>query len=311
MTKKLNDQGFGAIEAIIIVIILGLVITTGWLVYKKHSQTIDKAPGLSKSITVFGEMLPRASCDKAKALIKEELFGDICYIGKFSVDGEEISYISVAQSESYRAQSDKNCSIDCGGSIAIPGHDSIVRANGAVEYASTDWTNQAEPYIDYLTGCGTGKFSQLDSLQTQGKFVKINGKIAIAVSFNDANLTDDYGNQCKVGANLVRYTSNQGQLITIKRLEVHYQLQDISSCEQQTKPEDCYATQAAMRNDLQLCDKAFDKQYPGSGADYCIEGMAKRRLDTTLCDKLNDSRDTCRKDTQELKNIFAGKLAVN
>ncbi len=309
MTKKLNSQGFGIVEQLIIIVVLVLIIAAGWFVIKNHSSTADKAQGTSKSITVLGEKLSRTNCDMVKSLVREDLSGDICYTGKFSVNGEAITYISVGQSESFRANLDKTCTLDCGGSIPLPSHDNIVRANGSVEYASNDWASQAEPSIDYLTGCGTGKFFQLDSFKDQGKLVKNNGKIAVAVSLKDANISDDYGNRCSINAKLISYTANAGQLI--QQLDVHYQLSDINSCEQQSKPEDCYAAQAVMRNDLQLCDKAVDRQYPQSGADYCIESLAKRRLDVNLCSQLKESADICRKDTLELRDVFTGKVNVH
>lgn len=312
MTKKLNNQGFGVIEALVVIIIFGLIITAGWFVLKNRTQNINTTQDTSESITVLGKKIPRASCDKAKALIHEELSGDICYISKFSVDGEEITYVSVDQSESYRDNLEKSCTVDCGGGIPMPGHDNIVRANGAVEYASTDWTN-AEPYIDELTGCGLGKFFQLEPLKSQGRFVKDNDKIAVAVSLKDAKISDDYGNQCDVDVKFLHYTSREGQLIDIQHIGVHYRLQGIESCQQQAKPEFCYTAQAAMRNDLQLCNQAVDTQYPQEGTDYCIASMAKRRLDTAICDQLSGSkdRDICRKDTQALKGIFTGKVVVN
>jgi len=68
-------------------------------------------------------------------------------------------------------------------------------------------------------------------LKDQGKFVKDNDRIAIAVAFKNARITDDYGNQCDIDAILLRYISNESQLINIKRVSVHYQLKDTSSCQ--------------------------------------------------------------------------------
>ncbi|MDO8336539.1 MAG: hypothetical protein Q7T74_07225 [Candidatus Saccharibacteria bacterium] len=309
MIEKLTSNKSKIFVLLVILFILGLTIIIGWVAAKNYQPKVNNTQNSNKSIMVLDKKLSLVNCDKAKLLLKEKLSGDICYIGNFTIGGEKITYIKVNASKHYLEEIDKNCKMDCGGGISISSSENIIRANGTIEYASVDWASQLESPIYYLTGCGTDKFFQFDSLKNQGKFIKNKDKIAVASSLKNIEITDAYGNLCTIDASFISYTAEASQ--SIQELAVHYQLQDINSCTQQSELEGCYTAQATMRNDLQLCDKAVDTQYPSDGSDYCIESMAKRRLDTALCEKLNLSRSVCQHDTQELKGIFHGTLVIN
>jgi hypothetical protein len=297
-----------------------LIACAAWYIHHRSVSAKDSAA----AITIANEKISPASCTTAHSLIKQPLDGDECYIAKFKVGSETIHYVIVKQSAAYQQKQASQCSLDCGGSIPITRSDYIVRASGRVQFALSDWTESAEPDIDWLTGCGDGEYDTLNSRSGQAAFVQDNGDIGLYVIAKDVNFSDQYGDKCIVSFNLTQDMTNDLTASTglnINQLKVHYELQPISSCQQQSgsRVYECYQDQAVMRNNLSMCSMTVDPTVLGYGDSSCIADLAYRRQDPSLCTMIQTSGDAtpsvdiknCQTQSEQLIDVLKQKLIVD
>lgn len=290
---KSNQKGFGIIEVFSILLIVLAIGSLGWLILKHNSKNSTVTAPSSK--TVLGYKLPLTSCDKLKATIQGQLGifdGDLCYKTTIKTTGETFQYVIVDQSEAYKEklqhEDEKNCTLDCGGSIPLTGpSDYIIRSNGRAETTDAYWTGSASIALEALTGC---PLPNIDSYQNSGKFVVSNGRIGIYFSGNNIDLGGRLGNSCKASFNLVAYTSPEKPAINFQNLSVQYNLKDPSSCASKdlndsganSDAEQCYSDEAGMRGDIAICYKTY---FSGTGTDSseCIHAVAQRNRDPSIC----------------------------
>jgi hypothetical protein len=314
---------------ILIACIVILLIACG-VGYIHHRSVSTK--NYAAGITVANERIPLSSCTTAHSLIKQPLNGDECYIAKFNVGTETIHYVIIEQSAAYQQKQANECSLDCGGNIAITSSDYVVRANGKVQSADPTWALNAETFMYYLTGCEDesgvqfGVLNDSSSADTQ-RFVQDGGDIGIYVSDQNVVFPQNFGNSCTISFSLTH--DIVGSLAAIKatddlrisQLKVHYSLQPLSSCQQQssTNITQCYLDQASMTNKLSLCPMTVASNDLSDDDEECISNLAARREDPTLCETIqitgmfsqsiqNSDIKNCQQTAEEDQQILQHKL---
>jgi hypothetical protein len=325
--RKLRGQGFGAIELLLIIVVIGLMLSTAWYVDHQASKVSSSVSDTS-SATVVNKKIPLVNCTVAKNLIKQDLDGDECYAAKFKVGTESIRYVVIKQSEAYQQKQASQCTLDCGGSIPITRSDYIVRADGRIQFTLPDWAQPAEPDIDELTGCGDGEFSILKDQSGQASFVQDSGDIGLYVTAQGVKFPDQFGDNCTVAFRLTQDITSDKSATTgldIAQLKVHYDLRSVSSCQQQSGPKiyECYQDQAVMRNDLSMCSMTVDPSNPNDGDESCITAIAERRQDSSICTMIQTNSNSsvsqsvhdsdvqnCETTSEQLKNVLTQKLIV-
>jgi hypothetical protein len=315
-------------KAVLGIIVILLIAGGTWYISHRAST---KAGNNTASITIANEKIPPASCATAQSLIgKQSIDGDECYIAKFNVGSEPIHYVIIKQSAAYQQKQASQCQLDCGGSIPTTRSDYIVRADGKVQFTLPDWTQPAEPDIDELTGCGDGNFGILKTQSGQASFVQDNGDIGLYVTAQNVSFSDQFGDNCSVAFKLTQDITNDLSATTglsIAQLKVHYSLNPVSSCQQQSgsKMYECYQDQAIMRNDLSMCSMTVDPSDPNDGDTSCITDIAERRQDPSVCTMIqpygniawvsqsvyNSNVQNCETTSGQLKDVLTQKLIVD
>jgi|GEM_PF-6192974 hypothetical protein len=308
--KSSKGKLFAVLTACIVII---LIACTAWYLHHRSSSSVSYVG----AITVANEKIPPAKCATAHSLINQSLNGDECYVAKFNVGSEAIHYVIIKQSAAYQQNQASQCQLDCGGNIPVTRSDYIVRANGKVQFTLPDWTQPAEPDIDWLTGCGDGEFGILKAQSGQATFVQDNGDIGLHVTAQNVNFPDQYGDKCLISFKLTQDITNDRSATTglsIAQLKVHYELQPLSSCQQRSgsNVSGCYLDQAIMRNDPSMCSMTIDPSDPGDGDEECISGLAYRRQDPSLCAMINNSwQQNCQTTSEQLSDVLRQKLIVD
>lgn len=315
-----NQKGFGIFEALFVILIFSLLAGSGWYIYQRQTGPTKGSSSVQSYKTVLGHRIALVDCSKLKSKIEKQqkLDGDICYVSPITVNGETFQYVIVDQSAQYKEniqkEYDKNCTMDCGGGLPLTGAgDFIIRANGEVEIASTDWTGSASTALEYLTGCTTGS---LEKYAGKGEFTINHGRVGVHFAASNIDYSEQYGSSCNIAADLIAYTSIEKPALTFKNIAVKYALADPSSCASKNEndsqansdSEQCYTDQAGMRGDIGICDKTY---FAGTGTDSsdCIHAVATRTRNTAICQKtFKNDIEECMNLVNEAKSYFSGSV---
>jgi hypothetical protein len=334
--SKLGQHGFGVIGLLVVVAVIGLIATSGWLVYKHHSsQSISNVlgPAGGQHFDFFGHTITQANCSEVGKFAKvsfpkDHQDGYVCYYTKFALDGENVQYVSIQLTAAYSSTLKEKCGFDCGGSPPSPEVQQgeapvrtfIQRADGSKEDVSGVGGGSNETIVSELSGCGMNTSSHLSQRQQAGKLVIYKfgskSKVGVLSDIKDLAGDDNFGNKCLVHVVLVQSVDSSEPDLAITHLTVHYTLQDPGTCNAQTAPSQiasCFTSQATIRDDISFCHQLKSLQPIGPVyEDQCISSLAKRRLDDSLCKQLNYSQSVpeCLESIKRLKSAYSGKLEV-
>jgi hypothetical protein len=319
---KYNQKSFEIIKILFLILVIGLIGGLGWFVYQhKGGSTGTVSGSKASSEIVLNHRLPLADCSKLKPKIQQLLQtydGDICYAAPITASGETFEYVMVDQSESYKEKVNqydtKNCRMDCGSTISIPGPQGfIIRANGRAEFANSKWTGLVDTALESLTGCPLGDLSRYNN---DGVFIVNNGRIGIHFTGKNIAYSQRYGSSCSVTIDVVAYVSIGEPALLFHNIAVKYRLADPNTCASKNvadssanaDAEQCYSDQAGMRGDIAICDKTY---FSGTGTDSsgCIQAVATRNRDLSICQRTdqNDKRQ-CVYLVNEARSYFSGEI---
>lgn len=335
-----RKQRYLIISALLVLVILAL--GAGWKILASHAGqntartavTQGSAPG---SVRFFGNNIPRVGCSQAKDVAQDRaLLGSsaskyLCYRGSFSVDSEKLTYVSIQLTPAFEQTIKDKCTLDCGSSPGDTPAETvnvgtfIITANGTIENYVGFGGGGLESLLSDLTGCG-GNYGILDKLNN-GKLVIDNGRLGSLSGFSGLKVADNFGDSCTVDLALVSYLTTRSSgdwkltdSVSIKKLAVHYAIQDVASCNNTSVPsarQACYTAQATLRNDTNVCENLASptpKPMLNPGFDNCIMAVAKRSRNPQICDQIRYYRaqylTQCQDDANSYKSVLKNDITT-
>ncbi len=315
-----NQNGFGVIGGLLVVVVISFVGLAGWYVHSQQNSN-DPSEATSSSERILSHTILRTDCaivlpklQKHKPIIISGGSGDVCYASPIQAGDEKIEYLILTQSSEFqkkvKKETDATCTLDCGGIIPINRQDFIVRANGKIETANHEWAGTVSIATKYLTGCPLGS---LEKYENQGEFIIKDDRVGIHFAAKNINYSAEYDSACSVDIDAVNFTSADEPSLLFSSLAVRYNLADANVCSQQDDVVDqdqCYNEQAGMRGDLSICNKALElEQTRGTASDDCFRAVALRKLDESICQS-DHQTSQCVDQVEEHKSYMSGMLVT-
>ncbi len=330
-------------------VIVGCLVVVGiaWKIMsgqKSQSVSQSRTSAASKdTINFYGHAISRVDCKMAEAwaentaLLETSKDRYICHKGEFKASDEKLSYISITLTPEYEKQWSEQhpveCEIDCGSSVndypPMPPESEnvmtiIVRANGVVEDVNTPTGGGSiDTLLGTATGCGRGSNGEKLDTIGDGSLVIDKNRVGLSSKFSDVKTTDEFGNVCTLDFEVIAYITTKDSSWQLTRdtrfnsLTVHYELQPISSCKNQSTPsqlESCYTSQAVMRNDASICESIVGTNSTNSGFDHCVYAIAKRTRDPNDCGKIRYFSGAllaqCQKDAREMQAVLEQAMVI-
>lgn len=300
--------------------VLILIITVGVIVFlsSKQSQTTTGPQSKTDTIQVLSQTIPQTDCKQYAGVIKLDPRKESCYAKVFQTNVGDATFVANGYSPQQLAQQERNCSLDCGGSIYSQALEGFLITKDNTIYDAPIVEDLAGASIlvqSNYSGCVSNKDKNFKN--TGGSFELRSDKVLAIIKVADEDIVDNFGNHC-----LVSYNAwyEEGKNIQLSDFKVQYiNIVGASACTSQPSEYDkldCLKSLALIHNDISYCKDAIlsDDTRGGTGNSGCVQAAAVRRGDASLCGTIVKSDNAwiehCYAEVKRTKGGLIGNITI-